>query len=138
MLPHDTPGPPPPPAPADYPGARRTSSSDRIQTGREARSRTSGCPRTGPVRRIRSSGPGGHTLDGVPAPERNRLGGMGTGGGLRQGAGRSMTTTRKVEGESMMLRELEELRARTAQMEKTLRWWSDCTANWRDKWTKVK
>ena len=55
-----------------------------------------------------------------------------------------------------MTREMEELRARTQQMEKTLkyipnifmsrqlslinviiRWWSDCTANWRDKWTKV-
>jgi len=23
-------------------------------------------------------------------------------------------------------------------MEKTLRWWSDCTANWREKWTKVR
>jgi len=33
---------------------------------------------------------------------------------------------------------VEELRARTQQMEKTMRWWSDCTANWRDKWTKVR
>ena len=47
-----------------------------------------------------------------------------------------MTSSRRVEGETMMVREMEELRARTAQMEKTLRWWSDCTANWRDKWTK--
>ena len=39
--------------------------------------------------------------------------------------------------ESAMVREMEELRARTQQMEKTLKWWSDCTANWRDKWTKV-
>ena len=23
-------------------------------------------------------------------------------------------------------------------MEKTMRWWSDCTANWRDKWSKVR
>jgi coiled-coil domain-containing protein 102A len=35
-------------------------------------------------------------------------------------------------------RELEEARARAAQMEKTMRWWSDCTANWREKWTKMR
>ncbi|GIX79443.1 coiled-coil domain-containing protein 102B [Caerostris extrusa] len=29
-------------------------------------------------------------------------------------------------------------RARAAQMEKTMRWWSDCTANWREKWSKVR
>lgn len=23
-------------------------------------------------------------------------------------------------------------------MEKTMKWWSDCTANWRDKWSKVR
>lgn len=34
--------------------------------------------------------------------------------------------------------ELEEARARAAQMEKTMRWWSDCTANWREKWSKVR
>lgn len=39
--------------------------------------------------------------------------------------------------EEMRLRELEEARARAAQMEKTMRWWSDCTANWREKWSKV-
>jgi coiled-coil domain-containing protein 102 len=33
---------------------------------------------------------------------------------------------------------LEEARARAAQMEKTMRWWSDCTANWREKWSKVR
>ncbi|KAL0189090.1 hypothetical protein M9458_016189, partial [Cirrhinus mrigala] len=35
--------------------------------------------------------------------------------------------------EELRLRELEEARARAAQMEKTMRWWSDCTANWREK-----
>lgn len=39
--------------------------------------------------------------------------------------------------EAMRQRELEEARARAAQMEKTMRWWSDCTANWREKWSKV-
>ena len=23
-------------------------------------------------------------------------------------------------------------------MEKTMKWWSDCTANWREKWGKVR
>ncbi|XP_006824633.1 coiled-coil domain-containing protein 102A-like [Saccoglossus kowalevskii] len=40
--------------------------------------------------------------------------------------------------EEMRMRELEEARARAAQMEKTMRWWSDCTANWREKWGKVR
>ncbi|EEC07815.1 coiled-coil domain-containing protein 102A, putative, partial [Ixodes scapularis] len=40
--------------------------------------------------------------------------------------------------EELRLRELEEARARAAQMEKTMRWWSDCTANWREKWSKVR
>ncbi len=38
----------------------------------------------------------------------------------------------------LLQREVEELRARCAQMEKTMKWWSDCTANWRDKWSKVR
>ncbi|XP_035387427.1 coiled-coil domain-containing protein 102A [Electrophorus electricus] len=40
--------------------------------------------------------------------------------------------------EELRMRELEEARARAAQMEKTMRWWSDCTANWREKWSKVR
>ena len=40
--------------------------------------------------------------------------------------------------EELRERELEEARARAAQMEKTMRWWSDCTANWREKWGKVR
>lgn len=40
--------------------------------------------------------------------------------------------------EELRLRELEEARARALQMEKTMRWWSDCTANWREKWSKVR
>ncbi|XP_022440013.1 coiled-coil domain-containing protein 102B isoform X4 [Delphinapterus leucas] len=40
--------------------------------------------------------------------------------------------------EELCLRELEEVKARAAQMEKTMRWWSDCTANWREKWSKVR
>ncbi|XP_042320941.1 coiled-coil domain-containing protein 102B-like isoform X2 [Sceloporus undulatus] len=40
--------------------------------------------------------------------------------------------------QELRLQELEEAKARTAQMEKTMRWWSDCTANWREKWSKVR
>ena len=40
--------------------------------------------------------------------------------------------------EEALVRELEELRAKAAQMERTMRWWSDCTANWREKWGKVR
>ncbi|XP_066871037.1 coiled-coil domain-containing protein 102B isoform X4 [Kogia breviceps] len=40
--------------------------------------------------------------------------------------------------EELRLRELEEAKARAAQMEKTMRWWSECTANWREKWSKVR
>jgi len=40
--------------------------------------------------------------------------------------------------QALRQRELEEARARAAQMEKTMRWWSDCTANWREKWSKVR
>lgn len=40
--------------------------------------------------------------------------------------------------EALYLRELDEARARATQMEKTMRWWSDCTANWREKWSKVR
>lgn len=40
--------------------------------------------------------------------------------------------------DDMRRHEVEEARARAAQMEKTMRWWSDCTANWREKWSKVR
>ncbi|NXN82509.1 C102B protein, partial [Bombycilla garrulus] len=40
--------------------------------------------------------------------------------------------------DALKIRELEEVKARAAQMEKTMRWWSDCTANWREKWSKVR
>uniref|UniRef100_A0A8D0GHI7 Coiled-coil domain-containing protein 102B n=1 Tax=Sphenodon punctatus TaxID=8508 RepID=A0A8D0GHI7_SPHPU len=40
--------------------------------------------------------------------------------------------------EELRVRELEEVKARAGQMEKTMRWWSDCTANWREKWSKVR
>ncbi|XP_037553591.1 coiled-coil domain-containing protein 102A [Nematolebias whitei] len=60
------------------------------------------------------------------------LGGLGF-GSLCDGAGADWESR-----EELRLRELEEARARAAQMEKTMRWWSDCTANWREKWSKVR
>merc|ERR1719422_2026256 len=57
-------------------------------------------------------------------------------GGYRPRRHQEMEEMRARSGQEM--REMEELRARTGQMEKTLKWWSDCTANWRDKWTKVR
>ncbi|VDL66255.1 unnamed protein product, partial [Nippostrongylus brasiliensis] len=40
--------------------------------------------------------------------------------------------------ESVRLQELQEARDRAAQMEKTMRWWSECTACWREKWSTVR
>ncbi|KAM7423521.1 hypothetical protein PAMA_000057 [Pampus argenteus] len=62
-------------------------------------------------------------------------------GGLGLGALGAMGDVAGADWESreeLRLRELEEARARAAQMEKTMRWWSDCTANWREKWSKVR
>ncbi|KAF6302713.1 coiled-coil domain containing 102B [Rhinolophus ferrumequinum] len=64
-------------------------------------------------------------------------------GGLRSHAthnycARSSNATEWDICEELRLRELEEVKARAAQMEKTMRWWSDCTANWREKWSKVR
>lgn len=33
---------------------------------------------------------------------------------------------------------LSELRMKAVQMEKAMRWWSECTSNWREKWTKAR
>nr|KAF6470871.1 coiled-coil domain containing 102B [Molossus molossus] len=38
----------------------------------------------------------------------------------------------------LRLRELEAAQARAAQLEQTMRWWSDCTATWREKWSKAR
>ena len=40
--------------------------------------------------------------------------------------------------EMFQLNELREAKIRAIQMEKTMRWWSDCSSNWRDKWGQVK
>ncbi|CAH8580454.1 unnamed protein product [Schistosoma turkestanicum] len=35
-------------------------------------------------------------------------------------------------------KDLEEARSRAVQLEKTMRWWSDCTASWREKWASLR
>jgi len=46
--------------------------------------------------------------------------------------------TRSRESESLLVWEVEELRGRQVQMEKTMKWWSECAASWREKWTHVR
>ncbi|XP_054165070.1 coiled-coil domain-containing protein 102A-like [Oppia nitens] len=41
-------------------------------------------------------------------------------------------------GHDLRNKELEETRARVLQMEKTMKFWSDCLVNWREKWRKVR
>lgn len=85
---------------------------------------------------IKSSSPTGETpCSSPPLLLCPGLGGLGLGslGVMSEGAGADWESR-----EELRLRELEEARARAAQMEKTMRWWSDCTANWREKWSKVK
>ncbi|VDN08044.1 unnamed protein product [Thelazia callipaeda] len=40
--------------------------------------------------------------------------------------------------EMARIQELKEARQRAAQMEKTMRWWTECTASWRQKWSAVR
>ncbi|CAH1779037.1 unnamed protein product [Owenia fusiformis] len=74
---------------------------------------------------------------------RHSIGSEGSAGKLsnRGGCETANELSSQVEQEhrdELRQRELEEARARAAQMEKTMRWWSDCTANWREKWSKVR
>lgn len=48
------------------------------------------------------------------------------------------TTAEWEAKEAHYLRELEEARVSACQMEKTMRWWSECTTSWREKWSKVR
>ncbi|XP_062836642.1 coiled-coil domain-containing protein 102B isoform X1 [Anolis carolinensis] len=40
--------------------------------------------------------------------------------------------------EELRLRECEEVKAKAAQMENKMHWWSDCTGNWRKKWSTIR
>lgn len=97
----------------------------------------------GPDRAVRSpdslthtpSPTGGTPSSSPPLLLSPGLGGLG--GLVSLGAMGDMAGADWESREELRLRELEEARARAAQMEKTMRWWSDCTANWREKWSKV-
>ncbi|XP_005447893.2 coiled-coil domain-containing protein 102A isoform X1 [Oreochromis niloticus] len=86
------------------------------------------------------------SLTHTPAPQEERpapapAAAVARAGGPRARLPRAMGEAAGADWESreeLRLRELEEARARAAQMEKTMRWWSDCTANWREKWSKVR
>ena len=100
-------GPPPAPVPPDCHGTRGyPSPTDRREWTSEGRSRIQEGPRQG-------NGPGvscdeGYTCEGVSGHGR-----------YNQGPGKC----RNVEREKRLMREVDELRVRTSQMEKTLRYW---------------
>ena len=116
-------GAPPAPAP-DYPGARRPGSGESGGGERRGRSRTTERPRQGPVRRIRSTGPAGdndHLLVTARHGQQERK--MYTCGGYRDISRQGQWRHSQDPGanNAAMIREMEELRARTQQMEKTLK-----------------
>jgi hypothetical protein len=112
--------PPPAPAPPDHQVRRRyPSPSDRREGTREGRSRTH--ERQGQVRRFRSSDPGGSAHQGSVMTMNSKQDGTFAQGGFGQGSGRSKTSNRKMEVQTLLVREVEELRARMLQMEKTMR-----------------
>ena len=136
-------GPPPPPAPPDYQAGRRCSSPpDRRMEAREGRSRTQ--ERNGHGRRFRSSDPLATRHEGSVIDTN----------GKQKGKELESRGSRRREAETLLVREVEEWRGRAVQMEKTMRfvshlssilklnsitrWWSECAANWRDKWTKAR
>ena len=142
-------GPPPPPAPPDYQARRRcTSPPDRRMGTREGRSRTQ--ERNGHGRRFRSSDPLGTRHEGSVID----MNGKENGTMNQKGYECESRGSRRREAETLLVREVEEWRGRAVQMEKTMRfvlysssirqlisitrWWSECAANWRDKWTKVR
>ena len=120
MYGHQHAGPPPAPAPSDHHGRRRyPSPPDRREGTREGRSRTQ--ERQGQVRRFRSSDPGGSAHQGRVKAMISKQDATFAQGGFGQGSGRSKTSGRRMEAETLLVREVEELRARTLQMEKTMR-----------------
>ena len=142
-------GPPPPPAPPDYQASRRCPSPpDRRMGTREGRSRTQ--EMNGHGRRFRSSDPLGTRHEGSGIDTNGKQNGPMN----QKGFELESRGSRRREAETLLVREVEEWRGRAVQMEKTLRfvshssfisqmdsitrWWSECAANWRDKWTKAR
>ena len=117
-------GPPPAPAPPDCHGTRGyPSPTGRRELKREGRSRIHEGPRQGNVTRFRSTDivPGGSCDEGYACEV------VSGHGRYNQGPGKCQISSRNVEQEKMLMREVEQLRVRTAQMEKTLRYWIHTT-----------
>ena len=118
MFNHEYGGPPPPPAPApsDYHSKRRhPSPPDRREGTREGRSRTQ--DRTGQRRRFRSSDPIGSTSQGMITETNGKQNEILTRRAFNEASGGS----RRKEAEVLLIREVEELKGRAVQMEKTMR-----------------
>ena len=116
-------GPPPAPAPPDCHGTRGyPSPTDR---SREGRSRRQEGPRQGNGKGFRSTVIG----SGVSCDEGYTCEGVSCHGRHNQGPGQCQISlsSRNVEQEKMLMRDVEQLRVRTAQMEKTLRSWIHTT-----------
>ena len=109
-------GPPPAPAPPDYHSRRRhPSPPDRREGTREGRSRTQ--ERTGQERRFRSSDPIGSTRQGRIIETNGNQSEILTRRTFDEAAG----GRRRKEAEALLVREVEELKGRAVQMEKTMR-----------------
>ena len=102
-------------APDCKPRRRHPSPQDRRDGSREGRSRSVQGERQGQGRRFRSSDPGGTELHMSKAPYASNK------DGLSQVTGRSRTPGRRVEEENLLMREVEQLRGRTQQMERHMR-----------------
>ena len=116
MYNHQYGGPPPASAPSDYHSRRRyPSPPDRREGTREGRSRTQ--ERTGHERRFRSSDPTGSTRQGRVIETNGKQSEIRTGRAFDEASGGS----RRKEAEALLIREVEELKGRAVQMEKTMR-----------------
>lgn len=86
---------------------------------------------SGPTSPTKSSTQSSDSQDGKGADE-----GQSLSVDLREEESESFSTLN--DRERVLFHDLQEYKAKCAQMEKTMRWWSDCTANWREKWGKVR
>ena len=116
MYNHQYGGPPPAPAPPDNHSRRRhPSPPDRREGTREGRSRTQ--DRTGHERRFRSSDPISSTRQGRIMETNGKQSEKLTKRAFDEASGGS----RRKEAEALLIREVEELKGRAVQMEKTMR-----------------
>ena len=116
MYNHEYGGPPPAPAPPDYHSRRRyPSPPDRREGTREGRSRAQ--QRTGQERRFRSSDPIVSTRQGRITESNGKHWEIHPRRAFDDASG----GTRRKEAETLLVKEVEELKGRAVQMEKTMR-----------------